>query len=117
MSGAASAAITMTASNPSPKTASLLSANSEAKSRHGGCAACGGAGSRLGTSVAMRISVGRGRAAQANARIEHGIEHVHHEIDRDEDGDDDQQVRHDHGAVELVERIDEQLACAGPRED
>src|SRR5260221_9618384 len=117
MKGAASATATIAASSARPRTASLLSANSEARRRHGDCSGCSAAGSGLATSAAMRMSVGRRGAAQAHARIEHGIEHVDHEIYRDENGDDDQQVGHDDGAGELVERIDEELSPALPPQD
>src|SRR5258706_14240237 len=117
MIGAVMAAMTMTTSVARPASASLLSANSAANRRHGD-ATRGAVASADGMSVAMRTeSMRRGGLAEANARVEQRVEDVDHEIDHDEDRHDDQQGGDDHGPIELVDRVDEKLAAAPPRED
>src|SRR5436305_4938525 len=111
MHGAVMAIVTMTTSIASPKSASLLSANSEANRRHGDCSCPAGAAGPSAGSATTLMSVGRG-GAQAHARVEDGVKHVHHEVDGDEDRDDHQQVGDDHRPVELVDRVDEELARA-----
>src|SRR3954469_12229405 len=114
--GAVRAIVTTTTSIARPTRASRLSANSAAKRRQSGCSRAAGAAGSCGVSTAMLISM-RGHGAKAHARIEDGVQHVDDEVDRDEDGHDDQQVGHDHRAIELVDRVDEELARARPRED
>src|SRR5258708_16261954 len=117
MNGAASARKTITARRPRPSRARRLSANSVAKRRHGDSAAAT-AGAGAGAAAATRMgSVRRGRPAEAHPRIEQRVDDVHHEVDRDEDRNGDEEVGHDDWTVELGDRIDEQLAAAGPRED
>ena len=54
---------------------------------------------------------------QPHARVEHRVEQVDHEVDHDEHEHDHHQVGHHHRPVELEDRVDHQLAHAGPRED
>src|SRR3546814_5337191 len=50
-------------------------------------------------------------------RIERAVEQVDCEIDEDEHEDSEHQVGDDHRAVEMLDRVDEQLAHARPGED
>src|SRR3546814_18886571 len=54
---------------------------------------------------------------QPDAGIEHRVEDVDHQIDDDEHEYDDHQIGHDHRPIEDIDRIDDQLAHAGPGED
>src|SRR5258706_10833622 len=119
MKGAASATTTIAPSRKSPASASRLSANSAAKRRHGDTAATAGfcAASGADGVGASCMSVRRRRPAQAHARVEERIQAIDHEIDREEERQDHKQVGDDHRAVELVDRVDEELAGPRPRED
>ena len=55
-------------------------------------------------------------SGQSHARIERRVEDVDEQVDDDEERHDHQQVRDDHRPVEQVDRVDQQLAHAGPRE-
>src|SRR5688572_5246347 len=106
----------MTASIARPRSASRLSANSAAKRLTRDSARAASAGT-VAPSLATTLTLVRPRGrAQPHARIEHGVEHVDHEVDEDEDRHDHQQVGHDDRPVELVDRVDQQLAGAGPGE-
>lgn len=90
--------------------ASLLSANSAAMRRNGD-SVFAGAAAAAGRVVSLIAH------PQPDAGIENRIQDVDHQIDRNQQQHNDDQVGDDHRAVEMHDRVDQQLAHAGPGED
>src|SRR5437763_596116 len=114
MSGANTAISTMIVSSTSPNTAMGLAMKSASARRRGvsarrGSVATGTSTGRLLIALALRLG-------EPDARIERRVQQVDEQVDRNEERHDDKQVRHDHGPVQQVDGIDQQLAHARPRE-
>src|SRR5690349_14930462 len=116
ITGASIATSTMTISIARPTTAIGLSMKSRQMRRSGDCAARGDAAGSVGTSRTELTSTSALRVGQAHARIERRVQHVDGEVDHDEERDEHEAVSDDDRPIEEVDRIDQQLAHAGPRE-
>src|SRR5215475_3594700 len=111
MNGAKIARTRITPSRTRPNTASGFAVKSAAIRRNGVSTArgAGTADGTLATTLPLALR-------QPDARIEHGIQDVDGEVDRDEERDDHEQVGDDHRPVEHDDRIDQELAHPGPGE-
>src|SRR5258708_17987952 len=78
--------------------------------------AAGGREARCGSPRTLLRIAASPCLPEPHPRIEPGVREVDEKVDRDEQRDDEAQIGDDHGPVEHVDRIDQELSHSGPRE-